>query len=78
MIDLRQEVRETSEKGKEMIQCQWFAGCTNEADMLARGPVGDGEWGEIPTCSRCVGRFDLEAFPVEFVQEGEIMVALRV
>lgn len=36
-----------------MPECKWFALCDNEATTTRRGPVGGGEFGEIPICERC-------------------------
>lgn len=33
--------------------CMWFAKCTNPANGLRNGPIGNGEFGDIPICKRC-------------------------
>lgn len=33
--------------------CMWFAKCSNPANGLRRGPVGGGEFGDVPICQRC-------------------------
>lgn len=40
------------------FQCAWFARCKRQADTVRRGPVGDGEFGEIPICSRCDAKIE--------------------
>lgn len=33
--------------------CQWFALCANPATGTLRGPIGNGEFGDVPICDRC-------------------------
>ena len=43
---------------EECAPCMWFARCTNDANGLRRGPIGNGEFGEIPICKRCDDRLE--------------------
>jgi hypothetical protein len=54
------------------VTCMWFALCDNEAEFAVRGPIGDGQFGLIPVCGRCVEKLGLapaarvsEIFPEE-------------
>lgn len=40
--------------------CEWFLLCANEASVLVPHPI----LGEVPTCTRCVEKFDLEGQPM--------------
>lgn len=42
------------------MTCMWFAMCENEAEYTVRGPIGDGQFGLIPVCGRCVDKLGLE------------------
>lgn len=56
------------DNGRQLV-CAWFALCTNGAEWTARGPVGNGEFGQIPVCERCaarVGLTDLQPYSLEF------------
>lgn len=33
--------------------CMWFALCENPANGLRKGPVGNGEFKDVPICQRC-------------------------
>jgi hypothetical protein len=38
--------------GRETV-CRWDVTCTNPANGLRSGPIGNGRIGAIPLCSRC-------------------------
>jgi hypothetical protein len=46
-------------KKTEVQRCEYFALCTNPADGVTKHPV----LGDVPTCQRCAGKFDLPLFP---------------
>lgn len=52
-IDARVYAENVPELANEAAPCMWFAKCKNPANGLRRGPVGNGEFGEIPICQRC-------------------------
>lgn len=46
------------------MMCMWFALCDRKADGTTRGPIGDGEFGEVPICSRCAERVGVHINPI--------------
>ncbi len=40
--------------------CQWYARCENPADGVVKHPI----LGNVPTCTRCAKKHDLELIPV--------------
>jgi hypothetical protein len=48
------------------MECQWYLLCDNPADGMVSHPI----LGDVPTCTRCATKHDLELVPAEFVLEG--------
>jgi len=38
------------------MTCEWFALCTNTTTRVVRHPI----LGDVPTCERCIAKFDLK------------------
>ena len=52
-LDIDHRVIALGDPTGEEAPCMWFALCKNPANGLLRGPIGDGEFGDIPICQRC-------------------------
>ena len=47
-------VRRSNYAGGMLVDyCRWWAMCENVGTTTRRGPIGNGEWGEVPICARC-------------------------